>query len=108
MRLSRRLAPSLVGLLAVAALLLGFGGTGPGERPPLRVLFVRNSLTVSNDLPAMVVGDVSRRADRLCGPDEDLTGRAAPDGRGGKRQGVADRPGGEDAAALRCGGARPG
>jgi len=48
MRLSRRrLAPSLVGLLAVAALLLGCGGTGPGERPPLRVLLVGNSLTAS-------------------------------------------------------------
>ena len=48
-----RIASILTALAAAATLSALAAGAG-AERPPLRVLFVGNSLTATNDLPAMV------------------------------------------------------
>jgi hypothetical protein len=41
---------------AIVAMLVAAGGSGAQQAPPLRVLFVGNSLTTTNDLPAVVAG----------------------------------------------------
>ena len=50
-----RLAVIVVAAVAVAALVCGRGAHAEA-RPPLRVLFVGNSLTETNDLPSVVAG----------------------------------------------------
>lgn len=52
-----------IGLLAAALLLLGGGSAAGGGPKTLRVLFVGNSLTATNDLPAVVTG-IARQAGR--------------------------------------------
>jgi len=56
----------LVGVLAIAAA-LGLGGPSAEAQPPsaLRVLFLGNSLTATNDLPATVARMASRSGRRL-------------------------------------------
>jgi hypothetical protein len=56
----------LVGVLAIAAA-LGLGGSSAEAQPPsaLRVLFLGNSLTATNDLPATVARIASRSGRRL-------------------------------------------
>ena len=53
-------------VLAAAALALG-GASGAGGQPPtaLRVLFIGNSLTATNDLPSVVAGIATRSGRRL-------------------------------------------
>jgi len=56
----------LAGVLAIAAA-LGLGSSSAGAQPPsaLRVLFLGNSLTATNDLPATVARMASRSGRRL-------------------------------------------